>query len=80
MYLVLKELAPFTENAFVIVNSLLKDMGSPVDVYRGNAIRVLCRITDVSFMCLHAQLAHENTHSTCTAFPWKALVCSLADP
>lgn len=50
MYLVLKELAPFTENAFVIVNSLLKDMGSPVDVYRGNAIRVLCRITDSSML------------------------------
>lgn len=31
----------------IVTQSLTKDMSSDVDLYRANAIRVLCRIIDV---------------------------------
>ena len=30
----------------IVTSSLMKDMNSPIDLYRANAIRVLCTITD----------------------------------
>jgi coatomer protein complex subunit gamma len=30
----------------IVTSSLMKDMNSKTDLYRANAIRVLCRITD----------------------------------
>lgn len=35
----------------LIFRSLTKDMTGKEDVYRGPAIRALCRITDVSSLC-----------------------------
>lgn len=46
VYLVLKELMQHSEHVIIVVQSLTKDMNSRVDIYRANAIRVLCRITD----------------------------------
>lgn len=45
LYLLLKELAPFADNIFVAVNSLLKDMSQGKnDEFKANAIRALRKI------------------------------------
>lgn len=35
-----------TLKVIIVTSSLMKDMNSKTDMYRANAIRVLCRITD----------------------------------
>ena len=35
-----------TMKVIIVTSSLMKDMNSKTDMYRANAIRVLCRITD----------------------------------
>lgn len=47
VYLVLKELMTMSDDVIIVMSSLTKDINSKVDVYRANAIRVLCGITDV---------------------------------
>ena len=48
VYLVIKELANIAENVIIVTQSLSKDVNQKSDViYRANAIRVLCKITDV---------------------------------
>lgn len=49
VYLVLKELAPLSEqdHIIIVVASLTKDMNDKNEIYRANAIRVLCRIIEV---------------------------------
>ncbi|KVI10717.1 Armadillo-like helical [Cynara cardunculus var. scolymus] len=46
VYLMIKELSPSSDEVIIVTSSLMKDMNSKTDVYRANAIRVLCRITD----------------------------------
>ncbi|CAH1425928.1 unnamed protein product [Lactuca virosa] len=46
VYLIIKELSPSADEVIIVTSSLMKDMNSKTDVYRANAIRVLCRITD----------------------------------
>ncbi|PWA74240.1 coatomer/calthrin adaptor appendage, C-terminal subdomain-containing protein [Artemisia annua] len=46
VYLIIKELSPSSDEVIIVTSSLMKDMNSKTDVYRANAIRVLCRITD----------------------------------
>jgi coatomer protein complex subunit gamma len=46
VYLTLKELTGLAESVIIVVASLTKDMNSKIDVYRANAIRVLCKIAD----------------------------------
>ena len=36
----------FYKKVIIVTSSLMKDMNSKTDMYRANAIRVLCRITD----------------------------------
>lgn len=51
MYLVIKELAGIANDVIMITASLTKDINSKSDlVYRPNAIRALCRITDASML------------------------------
>jgi hypothetical protein len=49
VYLVLKELAPLSEqdHIIIVIASLTKDMNDKNEVYRANAIRVLSRIIEV---------------------------------
>lgn len=47
LYLVIKELSTATEDAIVVTSSLTKDINSSNDMYRANALRVLCRICEV---------------------------------
>jgi coatomer protein complex subunit gamma len=52
MYLVIKELSGIAEDVIMVTQSLIKDIQSKQDtVYRANAIRALCLITDVSVCC-----------------------------
>lgn len=48
MYLVIKELSGIAEDVIMVTQSLIKDIQSKQEtVYRANAIRALCLITDV---------------------------------
>eukprot|EP01103_Thecamoeba_quadrilineata_P017419 TRINITY_DN6175_c0_g1_i1.p1 TRINITY_DN6175_c0_g1~~TRINITY_DN6175_c0_g1_i1.p1 ORF type:complete len:882 (-),score=147.91 TRINITY_DN6175_c0_g1_i1:27-2672(-) len=46
VYQVLKDIAPMAipENVIIVISSLTKDMNCPIELYRANAIRVLCKI------------------------------------
>jgi coatomer subunit gamma len=46
VYLAIKELAHTAEEVIIVTNCLTKDINSKVDMYRANATRVLCTITD----------------------------------
>lgn len=46
VYLVIKEFIPSSDECIIITSSLMKDMNSKNDLYRSNAIRVLCKIID----------------------------------
>eukprot|EP00217_Crustomastix_stigmatica_P014394 CAMPEP_0183795972 /NCGR_PEP_ID=MMETSP0803_2-20130417/6653_1 /TAXON_ID=195967 /ORGANISM="Crustomastix stigmata, Strain CCMP3273" /LENGTH=902 /DNA_ID=CAMNT_0026040537 /DNA_START=42 /DNA_END=2746 /DNA_ORIENTATION=- len=46
VYLIIKEISPSSDEVIIVTSSLMKDMNSKTDLYRSNAIRVLCRITD----------------------------------
>ncbi|RZC67029.1 hypothetical protein C5167_010725 [Papaver somniferum] len=46
VYLIIKELSPSSDEVIIVTSSLMKDMNSKSDMYRANAIRVLCRIID----------------------------------
>lgn len=49
MYLAIKELSSYAEDVIIVTSSIMKDMQPNLEViYRPNAIRALCRITDVS--------------------------------
>ncbi|KAL7979844.1 hypothetical protein Chor_008182 [Crotalus horridus] len=45
-YLTIKEMANISEDVIIVTSSLTKDMTGKEDLYRGPAIRALCRITD----------------------------------
>lgn len=47
VYLILKELMTMSDDVIIVMSSLTKDMNSQSDLFRANAIRVLCLITDV---------------------------------
>uniref|UniRef100_A0A8D0G8K2 Coatomer subunit gamma n=1 Tax=Sphenodon punctatus TaxID=8508 RepID=A0A8D0G8K2_SPHPU len=49
-YLTIKEMANISEDVIIVTSSLTKDMTGKEDVYRGPAIRALCRITDVTML------------------------------
>lgn len=60
-YLVLKELTPLAESVLIIIASLSKDMSSPVENYRANAIRVLCGIlTDINMLGQGSRLIKQS--------------------
>ena len=44
MYLIIKDVCPGEDEVIIITSSLMKDMNSKTDLYRSNAIRVLCSI------------------------------------
>lgn len=57
MYLVIKELSGIAEDVIMVTQSLIKDIQSKQDtVYRANAIRALCLITDVSVFVPHHKI------------------------
>lgn len=44
VYLMIKELSPGADEVIIVTSSLMKDTNGRVDLYRANAIRVLCNI------------------------------------
>lgn len=50
VYLAIKELAHTAEEVIIVTNCLTKDINSEVDMYRANATRVLCTITDAQIV------------------------------
>ncbi|VAH04443.1 unnamed protein product [Triticum turgidum subsp. durum] len=50
VYLMIKELSPSADEVIIVTSSLMKDMNSKTDMYRANAIRVLCRIIDLTLL------------------------------
>jgi len=46
VYLCIKEMATIANDVIIVTSSLTKDMTGKEDMYRGPAIRALCRITD----------------------------------
>lgn len=52
MYLFIKEVAEATaaDEVIIVTSSLTKDMNTKEDLYRANAIRVLCKIIDTSML------------------------------
>lgn len=50
VYLAIKELAHSAEEVIIVTNCLTKDINSEVDMYRANATRVLCTITDAQII------------------------------
>jgi coatomer protein complex subunit gamma len=49
-YLVLKELTPMAQDVIIAISILIKDISSNQETFKANAIRVLCRITDVRYV------------------------------
>ena len=52
VYLLVREFASSVkvDEVIIIISSLMKDMASPVDLYRANSIRVLCSIVDAGLL------------------------------
>jgi coatomer subunit gamma len=51
MYLTIKELATLANDVMMVTSSLTKDINAKGDlIYRPNAIRALCKVTDPSMM------------------------------
>eukprot|EP00742_Colponemidia_sp_Colp-10_P003508 GILJ01003735.1.p1 GENE.GILJ01003735.1~~GILJ01003735.1.p1 ORF type:complete len:905 (-),score=126.81 GILJ01003735.1:163-2877(-) len=50
LYLIIKELKPNETEVIIVTQSLTKDMNSKTDLYRANAIRVLCRILEPAML------------------------------
>ncbi|GBG77576.1 hypothetical protein CBR_g24023 [Chara braunii] len=50
VYLMIKEISPSSDEVIIVTSSLMKDMNSKTDLYRANAIRVLCKITDSALL------------------------------
>ena len=46
VYLIIKEICPTADEVIIVTSSLMKDINSKIDLYRANAIRVLCSIID----------------------------------
>lgn len=46
VYLMIKEVSPSSDEVIIVTSSLMKDMNGKTDMYRANAIRVLCQIID----------------------------------
>ena len=50
VYLMIKAFPPGSDEVIIVTQSLMKDMSSNTELYKGNSIRVLCRILDSSLL------------------------------
>lgn len=61
MYLVIKELSGIAEDVIMVTQSLIKDIQSKQEtIYRANAIRALCLITDVRAKRMRYIISDDN--------------------
>ena len=66
VYLVIKDVCPGADEVIIITSSLMKDMNSKTDLYRSNAIRVLCSITDSQLLGQIERYLKQVMTSPCT--------------
>ncbi|KAJ3193196.1 Coatomer subunit gamma-2 [Irineochytrium annulatum] len=78
VYLVIKELANVAEDVIMVTSSLTKDMNSKADVvYRANAIRALCKITESSMLAAIERFLKQAIVDKNPSVASAALVSSL---
>ncbi|MEE6481754.1 hypothetical protein FKM82_012956, partial [Ascaphus truei] len=76
-YLTIKEMANISEDVIIVTSSLTKDMTGKEDVYRGPAIRALCRITDATMMQAIERYMKQAIVDKVASVSSSALVSSL---
>ncbi|XP_049570566.1 coatomer subunit gamma-2 isoform X3 [Orcinus orca] len=76
-YLTIKEMATITEDVIIVTSSLTKDMTGKEDVYRGPAIRALCRITDGTMLQAIERYMKQAIVDKVSSVSSSALVSSL---
>ena len=64
VYLVVKELSTLAQDVIMVTSSVTKDMNARGDlIYKPNAIRALCKITDVPNIFIHLFIElHDSRH------------------
>ena len=63
------QVCPDPSNVIIIVSSLMKDMNSKTELYRSNAIRVLCSITDSQILAQIDRYLKQACLSSSSALP-----------
>uniref|UniRef100_A0A452QGQ6 Coatomer subunit gamma n=1 Tax=Ursus americanus TaxID=9643 RepID=A0A452QGQ6_URSAM len=76
-YLTIKEMATISEDVIIVTSSLTKDMTGKEDVYRGPAIRALCRITDGTMLQAIERYMKQAIVDKVSGVSSSALVSSL---
>ncbi|OXB69442.1 UNVERIFIED_CONTAM: hypothetical protein H355_015343 [Colinus virginianus] len=76
-YLTIKEMANISEDVIIVTSSLTKDMTGKEDVYRGPAIRALCRITDGTMLQAIERYMKQAIVDKVPSMSSSALVSSL---
>ncbi|XP_061494021.1 coatomer subunit gamma-2 [Rhineura floridana] len=76
-YLTIKEMANISEDVIIVTSSLTKDMTGKEDVYRGPAIRALCRITDGTMLQAIERYMKQAIVDKVSSVSSSALVSSL---
>ncbi|XP_066220333.1 coatomer subunit gamma-2 [Saccopteryx leptura] len=76
-YLTIKEMANISEDVIIVTSSLTKDMTGKEDVYRGPAIRALCRITDGTMLQAIERYMKQAIVDRVSSVSSSALVSSL---
>ena len=77
VYLVIKDVCPGSDEVIIITSSLMKDMNSKTDLYRSNAIRVLCSIIDSQLLGQierYLKQARGVLHALVPATLWLSIV------
>ena len=69
VYLVIKDVCPGSDEVIIITSSLMKDMNSKTDLYRSNAIRVLCSIIDSQLLGQIERYLKQASATACFSFP-----------
>ncbi|KAF7463499.1 Hypothetical predicted protein [Marmota monax] len=76
-YLTIKEMATISEDVIIVTSSLTKDMTGKEDIYRGPAIRALCRITDGTMLQAIERYMKQAIVDKVSSVSSSALVSSL---
>ncbi|KAI8927860.1 adaptin N terminal region-domain-containing protein [Entophlyctis helioformis] len=78
LYLAIKELSGLSENVFVLMASVTKDMNARAElIYRPNAIRALCKITDASMIPSIERFIKQSIVDKNSAVSSAAIVSSI---
>jgi len=68
VYLCIKDICPSADEVIIVTSSLMKDMNSKTDLYRANAVRVLCKIIDSGLLmqvCICGREGGSHSRALC---------------